>query len=754
MKNFLILPMLALFASAAVNAQSLSPVQSNPSEKKATRKEAPAGVFKKAAPELNFNKTINPYLTSRSKKVTAKAAELPSGTVLFEDFEDAVFEEGAFYTEYLPEGWSFNHVKSQADHLGWLVYAPYDASLFSSNAYVFNAFEEPVDEWLISPEVEIGEGMILSADIFNASIWYFDFTTVGFYYMKGDIRNDFVIHISEDGGQTWNELYSMAKSMDNLQSYSEIFARFGFEKVAVDLNEYAGKKVKVGFQVVGNPESNAAGIDNIKIGLKELELSYDKPWGSLYFGITDTDIFVPASIMTVPVFHPVTFENSSYNKDASYYWTYETADGETVTDSNEDALNITYTTNHTDESTSRNNLHKMPVLYGEAPNASLTSFTYSNFLQAGGRGEYEIHYTDVDQKEVLQLGLTVADPYTEGTQTYADIALPYFGYNVESDYYWSRYCFQGQQDENNWAKHIKIANLFFANDAPIVIEGVRANGYGQVTRNTKFTAEIYLLDEDFIIPDTPAYTAVCTGNDINIIDRNATNYILTLDFKFDEPVVISSEVAPYYVVAIGGFNDPDNVEYFSPEMSAYDNPSGLGLGWVAKEICFEGEKGISWAPVYNHTSEYLREGEQLISFFIMLDAAYPWLEGEDVVTVDAGTPAVLELDSYYPADELAIEGLPEWLKATASGRYGNAKVTFTSTGTENDCAEVTLSAPGVSKKVKVGGTAAGIGSVESDGFDEKSTMFTIDGRRVDGTPAAGVYIVRRADGSAFKKVIR
>lgn len=734
-------------------------------------------VFRKPENSVVKRNTINPKFAQNKAR---KAVGNPEGTVLFENFEEWDGSE-----KWVPEGWTFNHKVTPAGHPGWRAY-PYDAydpDNYPSTTYIFYSFYDSVDEWLISPEFTIGEGMIFSADCYNGGTYYFDMEVEMWTSEITSIKkvNDFIINITTDGGETWTPLYSIPDEMLK-QGYTKMYEYWdhsGWETIQLPLDKYVGKKAQIAFQIVGDPigmpdkpDSQSSGVDNIVVGLPKVDVSYKRPIYSLYYGLTNFDAYVPGTFMVVPVHTPVTFKNSSEGFGATYSWSYEHTDG-MLTSENQKELEVVYGTNHESEVTSRNNIYDMPVLSGRAEGFASTEFVLPGFLQAGGRGEYQIHYTDgdIDETEWLQLGLSIADPQIEYTRTYADFTVPYFGYNGESDRFWTTKVFDisnNEYDKNyrgsekNWSKLVSIGNIFHTADAPIVIEKIRTNAYGRGTGingympNAKFTAEIYFLDEKYNVPETPAYSVECKGNDITIVNRSDThtNHFIALNFKFEEPIVITREDCPAYLVAISGFNDEANIEYFSPEMSAYDNPDGLALGWAATETCWGGYMlPKSWKPVYEQTSKTEPAGERLISFYIMLDAAYPWLVGgEDELTITSGESVKVELDSYYDGSELRFEGLPEWLSATATGKYDKTVVTFTAAGdVPAEGAVVKIVAPGVSKEIKFVGDMSGITTVSSDRDNGPAEYFNLQGIRIE-RPEKGQVVIKR-EGNRTEKVI-
>lgn len=659
--------------------------------------------------------------------------DMPEGMVLYEDFEEWNGED----SQWLPEGWTRRHILPEGIEEAWAMYMPDGEMLFSKSLVFPYLIKGEVDSWIITPEVTITDDMEVKWECLSAGSYYYDweyldFTTFEFSEMV--IVNDFLVNISTDGGETWTLLKSIAEEYSDITNYFELlYDCTGFKTFSVSLEDYVGKNVMIGFQVVGELEQSAV-IDNVMIGRPQLELSYSKPEGSLWYGLTKYDVMLPASILTVPVFEPVTYYNTSENRNVTYSWTYDDTEGEGKTSDNQEELTIIYETNYSTPSTTRNNIYDMPVLSGVSPTSSDTEFSYSNWVQAGNKAQWEIYYTDVMEYETLDFGMTVADPRTEGTATYADIALPYFGYNQESDRFWTYYTFGDYGDENNWAHLTHYADFFYAGDAPLVINGVHTNAYGKISPYSIFFVDIYPIDENFEISDTPLASSICSGEDLIIFDRGGASDYISINFTFEEPVVISKDVTPYYIVAISGFNDPDNIDYFSPEMSDYSNPEGLALGWIGKELSFDGDLlPLSWSSVYSVVQDF-------VSFYIMLDATYPWLQAQDEVIMESGS-AEVPLNSYYEGSELQIENLPSWLKADADGVYGDAKLSLTSTGSTGDEAEITLKGYGVSKTIKV--KMEGEGGVENlKGDNNENVIYNLQGIRLnDENLPSGIYII-------------
>lgn len=352
--------------------------------------------------------------------------------------------------------------------------------------------------------------------------------------------------------------------------------------------------------------------------------------------------------------------------------------------------------------------------------------------------------------KMVDLGLGVIDPSAEGATTYSDKLTPVFGYSGDVDNYWSEYTFGEDADENNYVRYNGFMNFFYTSDAPIVINGVRVTAFANISDGAKMKAEILPLSDEGVPAEEAYATAYCEYDDMFIIPHgsNATNDIVTLKFKFDEPVVMSSDVCMAYVVKISGFNDPEHVEYFNPMMSEESNPDGYALGWIEKSIVMDGgEPRTSLTPVVNYLEDLY------VSFYIMLDAEYPWLEGPESVNIGAGGFAEVIFDSSVEGKDLKFDNMPDWLSAKAEGIHGDTKVTFQIPLTDQikGSATVTVTAPGVSHDIIVNADSNGVSGIEADAA--YTHIYDLSGTRVKSMDAAGVYIVKDALGKV-KKIIK
>jgi len=60
------------------------------------------------------------------------------------------------------------------------------------------------------------------------------------------------------------------------------------------------------------------------------------------------------------------------------------------------------------------------------------------------------------------------------------------------------------------------------------------------------------------------------------------NYYGVFNFKFDEPVVVSSDICAQYAVRVTGFHN--SADLIAPIQSAVGNSDGMYIGWIAKKL--------------------------------------------------------------------------------------------------------------------------------------------------------------------------
>lgn len=672
--------------------------------------------------------------------------------------------------DWLPAGWTRQATSGLSYYNSWFVGEanentpqPADGKYLAEIIY---SDDQDQDEWLITPEVEVSEGYGLSFFAYFDPVYFFkideahvDFSN--YEFIKKEQAQTFQIMVSSDGGE-WTVL------KDYFEDYKDMTLRelmnfngaVSLSRRELSLDQYVGHKVKFAFRYKGR-EGNSMFLDKVSVGYPELEPKYNKPTGSLFWGLDEALYLPPFSLAIGPVYTPLTWVNTTDNPEAQYEWSYRDADGNAQT-ADEENLTVTYKPDYSSEETTRNNFQPFPTLSASASGYSTGKYTAPyTFLQAGGKAEYIFQGDKVPSK----FGLLTCDILTEGTtimtqdsEDAGKAGIPIFGYNEETANWWTNHYFQGDQGPSDKVSVDAVINVFPASSTPTVIHGLWAVAKGQISDAANFKVGIYALDENFEPAAQPMAEASCKGSDV-VVGKGGEQAFLTLPFTFDSPLAISDKDCAYYIVKLTGFNS-DAVTYFAPMQSLLPAADEMAYGFIDLDIYYEGEKSHSFVPIANFEGDY---GPCLNSFLFNLDAEYPWLQGgEDTFeAASGGGSKIFAVDSYYDASELTFTAntadgqLPAWLTAKVEGRYADAKVTFTvAPSQEQRSCEVTLSAPGVSKVFHISqNTATGIGSVSAGTANTvPAAVYDLTGRRVSNNAAhsQGVYVVKQADGKVVK----
>jgi len=633
--------------------------------------------------------------------------------------------------------------------------------------YGINYSDKQQDEWLISPEVEVVEGMSLSYWLYLDPIFLYSLDNVDWDTLEfiGDkvVAATLQVWVQPEGGE-WVMLHDYADDYADLGLTDlRVLTPSAMEKKTESLAEYVGKKVKVALRYVGI-DGNTMFIDAVGIGYPALEdISYMDPFSTLYWGFERgwNLSYIDLAIAHQPVYAPLTWTNMSWIDGATFSWEYcDPATAEIVTDDNQEMLTVTYVPDYSTDSSKKNNIFYPPTLKATAPNTTPGSYTapYAYF-QAGGKAELTLNDGSEFKPTLLpflyhNLGLakvTVDDPEI------GDLAIPVFGHNANTNQYWLKYSLNGEEAQEGDYSHLEgIANLFFASDAPLVVNGLTVYGFGQVDPEAEFTATIYGLDEN-MSSDFTTFTEIAKttvkGADIIAEDAGTMGY-LAFPFDFDSPVVVqATDEHPAYVFMFSGFNS-DKVEYFVPFQSKDPDPNYTCLGYILNHIDLSNhvDKGsyYSFKPmVYKENDDYV---DLYGAFAIGIDGEYPWLttECEGITLGGDGTKVEVPLGSYYDGSQLSVE-VPAGVEATVAGRYDECVLTVS----HNDATvivdgNIVVKGPGVEVTIPVKEGNDGVESLV-DGSAKVEGFYNLNGQRVTSAEN-GVYIIKYSDGTVRKVV--
>lgn len=720
---------------------------------------------------LNTLKSVNSVSPTVKAKAMRKANGAGNGMALFESFEGWDGED----IDWTPEGWTVDMRGNVGRAYSWTVTAQnpnLPAPADGQCSYGISYSEDQQDEWLISPEVEIGEGMLLSFWAYINPMFLYNLDNVDWdaYDFIGDkeVAATLQIWAQAEGGE-WTMLHDYAADYKDLTLTELIMlSPQSLEKKTVSLAGFDGKKAKVAFRYVGT-NGDSIIIDAVGIGYPALEdVSYLDPFSTLYWGFERSWQMtgLMADIAAYPVYAPLTWQNMSYIEGATFSWEYsDPITSEMVTtDEDPDMLTVTYEPNYTSDFTMKNNFHYPPVLHASAPNASPASYSapYAYF-QAGGKAERTLNDGSEFEASLIpfafnNLGLTMV---MVDDEQIGDPAIPVFGHNANTDRYWLNYSLNGsEQIEGDYSRLEGIGNMFFATEAPLVVNGITVHGWGQIGADAELTAVIYGLNEE-MSSDFTTFTEIASatikGSDILAEYSDAKGY-LALPFNFESPVVVQATAEhPAFVFMLTGFNS-DKVEYFAPLQSGTPDPNYLCMGYILNHIDLSNHIAdrpayYSFKPmVYKADDEYV---DPYGSFLIGINGEYPWLttDCESVEFTQQDNIVEVKLGSYYDGSRLTVE-VPMGVKASVAGRYDKCVLTLERDDTEVIVdGEAVVKGPGVEVRIPVkDGSTVGVSGVES-GNAEAVGIYNLSGNRVDKAED-GVYIIRYSDGTVRKTVVK
>lgn len=669
------------------------------------------------------------------------------------------FEKDDMSDFTLPDGWA----KVVDNDMQWIPYFMGRLGMASFDglyAAMANCWELHDEAWLISPEIVVAEGDELSYalyfDVRSLYVWkapYVD-DEDGLILDRVNAEN-IRLCISVDGGE-WIELDNLWKTYGDM-GYHEIIDDYPtpeFRKFKIDLSEYAGKKVKIGWCHSYTDENGGHGmfLDAVKVSAPQLEAGYDLPLSMTFMGLTSDMSYMPG-FGFVPYYTPVIWEPNVWGEDYNYAWSVVDLDGETIGTGSGDEYSTLVTPDYSVAEDANYTMSYFPTIEVSKEGATPGIYTYGDgyaYLFGGGRPAMATR----DGGEI-NFGLTSFDP-ADGVYTVnADFDTPAWGYNAMTQRWWTDHYMRGEAEADDVVKIINNLNVFMTAGSPMVIDGVTVLGMGRFDDDVEFKMEIVRLGDDFVPADTAVATATLTGAEVTKDSETDYPYdVCAFEFKFDQPIVVDYNM----VTRFSGF-DNDKVEFFAPFQSAL--PVNSCHGFATQSIY---APSIGGEKVYeNMIGIYVIDGgygDAMNSFAHVLDATYPYLHGTDneFSATEAGQQKVITLDSWYDAADLKVsvanaegdEALPSWLKIEKQGRFGKTEITITADGVvpgDSDQCDILLSAPGVSYNIHVSQTAtAGLNAISTDGT-VITGIYDLTGRSLNAIPASGAYIVKKRDAS-------
>lgn len=711
------------------------------------------------------NKSINPAVKRAPARTLAADA---SAATLYESFEGYA-NAGDDNHLWLPDGWTRKSANPDREYYEqWSVNASDGMMLppATDGQYMIGVSfsTDPQDEWLITPVVAVKEFDQLTFTYNLDPFWFYNPEKVDFdtyEWIEQEQIATLQILGKEEGAEEWTVLRDFAQEFMGESPYDLLMYTSGkLDPQTVNISAFKGKNAQFAFRYVA-VDANSIMIDEIKIAAPELEVSYMMPLNTLYFGANNTASigYLGLGVAMYPVYEPIIWENTTYNYDATYSWDYCDPDTSDWTTSDEqDFLSVIYHPDFTSEFTTRNNMYYLPKLHGSMPGASEGEYTVEQaYLQAGGAADFKYNDGTMDHFGLLPFDINTdgmviatADAESVGGQ-YGDPDTPICGYDKNTINFWNQYTFRDEMEPGYACELKAFLNYIYPSENPLVVNGLWVSGKGQVGPDALFKAEIIGLNEEYV-QDKIVATATCKGSDFNMTEGGIQNFY-SIPFTFETPVELCSSEYIAYIVKISGFNDPENVTYFAPYQSYVPNKDYLAFGWVEKDITMDGQTRTSLSPLAYFD---LGLGDAYNSFAINLDAYYPYLTSEvESVVCPRGESVNIPLVSYHHGDNIKveIEGCDhEGISASVTGQHDKAALSITDNCTcqSEHSYNVVVSAPGVKKTFAVS-SLAGIADIVTDANESPVTgVYNLAGQSIAnaGNLPAGVYIVRRADGTA------
>lgn len=773
MKHFLLLGMAAALIGGNAYAQLPEAARMKVAENVSMQKKAHLPLKRLSADVLKTKadgtkQLFAPGYSSHSLKPSPRKgvvkSETKEGFILYENFSGWDGEDG----EWVPDGWTVEHNGNCSWEDSWLPQEgnPWLGITAVDGDYVFGILYsmDQQDEWFISPEVELGDNMVLSYWMNLDPIWFYSMENVDWNLNEyvGDkiVAYTLQIMIQEEGGE-WTVLRDYAQEyLDYTFEELYVMSSTQMQKQTVSLDDYSGKKVKVGFRYVGT-DGNSLFIDAIGISYPELEnVSYMNPFNTLYWGLTTDNNFrnLDSDYAFYPVYAPLTWTNMS-EETATYSWQYcDPETGEYLISDDQEELTVTYVPDYRSEAALKNNLFYPPTLRASAPGSADAAYTAPyKYFQAGGKPEISTNYGDLEfslfQFGINELDLTMISVRDDYQGAYS---VPVFGYNEFTDMYWLQYSTNGTElQEGDYSHLIGIGNLFVPSyDADIVAKGISVYGWGRIWEDAELTATIYGINENWssdFNTFTPIARATISGSQVqSLYGEDAKDY-LYLPFVFDQPVAFrANDEHPAYVIMFEGFNS-DKVEYFAPLQSQKPDQFGTTFGYILNEINLQ-DNGTG--PYYSFKAMVYKEDDEYVDptggFAIGLIAEYPWLTTDvEQLTIGAEeVEATAPLGSYYDGSMLTVEA-PEGLVASVTGRYNNCVLTVARASEDAVEGDVVVKGPGVEVTIPVkADLQTGISEINAE--TGVKAIYDLSGRKVENTTAGGVYIVKYNNGKVSK----
>lgn len=628
----------------------------------------------------------------------------PIAPIFVESFEDW----DGVTTDWLPEGWD---EVSKADpphdtyhtnglNLTWEVcgqrwadepqdgvcYARIENFFYSNGGVIVNGQQ---DEWLISPEVSIpdnGEALYFTLG-YHPGWVLCDGKTLDF----ASITNVMEVHVSRDGGETWDMLWDCLPAARSL-SRNELIEDLSSSAcvwlpVRIGLHDYAGENIRFAFRYVGKGGASM-NIDDVQIrrpqpGEEYPEYSdttvdpstfyahYGIPEGCFYYGDNDDLYLLPGGVI-MPAHTELTYANdSNVPADARWEWTYTDPEAYNLSYSK-----FSYKTSQDKDLTFRTgsfNFSTLPQLKAtfSLPTAERdTTVVFSRIIEESGRPSYwqvggapgeDYFGYDAQQHPRNNYGFSAYDQNLGVAAYFGDMAFTSYMFGTgeladEAGITGFASIFHQPAAPYQISNGLRVAMLYDVEDHARIRVSLR--------RASKVTSTTWTLGEEIAHASATGAQLRAVGKNFAESTMQWSRFLFPKLYDADEQEVTPLIDEPIAVVIEGW--DQDGVNQFAVMTNTTDAFTETCALWTG------GALGNTARAYYEH-----------YALAVTLNAHFPYLytETPDVDVPAAGGSRSLSIDQYRYLMPYDIEGLPEWLKAEnvkdASARRFNNTLTLT-----------------------------------------------------------------------------
>lgn len=494
--------------------------------------------------------------------------------------------------------------------------------------------KSPQDEWLISPEFHVKENqdLFFLAQFDASSIYPINWNTMEFD--RSQLGGDLVVKISDDGGETWTDLWKASENVVSQLTDDELRSMLGdmkYRSVSVSLSEYYGRDVKLAFEYINNlvdgNSVNSMSVDGILVDAPRVEAGYELPRGSMMAGFDQEGYIFNGAMTILPPYRDITWESGNNQYAETTVWSFYNPET--------DGMDLTFDTVDPTMQYACSGQDVYPYPWIKAVNAfSDDSYQFG----AGDNPEGGIVYAGKFPKIQTETGLNRV-PLMNLDYVHKELMLHYFS---EGNYVF------GTCSDDTWGdyKCTGFGNLFPAGAAPLTIKGVYV-GLGEVDMDDDavISVEVYTRDSYGYLSIAPVGTSRLTGAQIKAAKQDTWfwyPYFPLVDSN-DEPLRYTT--LEDLVVFVKGFNDSDKIRRFACYGQALGNSPARNYAY----LMFKGE---SW--------EFDQAASDVVEDFsnalcIAIDGSYDFLHadtseytiGGDSRAIDITVEAGCDPDEWY-----------------------------------------------------------------------------------------------------------